>query len=255
MGFGRLSKRFAQNREGLSMVKKTRDCQFFASRPPAKFLSFHETFQLMMIIQSFLKNILPLTCGLALSTSAFGQLEVSKDAKFKVDDPKFETLQSPVISDGNGKNFKPKDWLEVEVKLKAAVRKEPADGYLDQIRVNWHVVVKGQDRKKYKISKTVTYVNLPVDEEVYVSIYISPNTLKRITGNPKAGKNDLEAIGGEIEWGGKMVGFFSHGQKAGWWREALRGVEATSKFPLLDKSQTPFAALWYDRYAEVLPKD
>ena len=165
MGFGRLSKRFAQNREGLSMVKKTRDCQFFASRPPAKFLSFHETFQLMMIIQSFLKNILPLTCGLALSTSAFGQLEVSKDAKFKVDDPKFETLQSPVISDGNGKNFKPKDWLEVEVKLKAAVRKEPADGYLDQIRVNWHVVVKGQDRKKYKISKTVTYVNLPVDEE------------------------------------------------------------------------------------------
>ena len=210
----------------------------------------------MMIRQRFSANILPLVCGLSLPISAFGQLELSKDAKFKVDDPKFTELQSPEIQDGNAKSFKPKDWLEVEVKLQPdRVRNEPKDGYLDQINVNWHVVVKGQDRKNYKISKSVTYVNIPVDEPVYVSIYISPNTLKRITGSSKASKSDLEAIGGEIEWGGKMVGFFTHGQKAGWWREALKGVEATSKFPLLDKTQTPFAALWYDRYAEVQPKN
>ena len=177
----------------------------------------------MMIRQRFLANILPLVCGLSLPISAFGQLEMSKDAKFKVDDPKFTELQSPEIQDGNAKSFKPKDWLEVEVKLQPdRVRNEPKDGYLDQINVNWHVVVKGQDRKNYKISKSVTYVNIPVDEPVYVSIYISPNTLKRITGSSKASKSDLEAIGGEIEWGGKMVGFFTYGQKAGWWREALR---------------------------------
>ena len=204
----------------------------------------------------YLKNVLPFFFGLSLSISAFGQLELSKDAKFKVDDPKFTELQSPEIQDGNAKSFKQKDWLEVEVKLQPdRLRNEPKDGYLDQIIVNWHVVVKGQDRKNYKISKTVTYVNIPVDEPVYVSVYISPNTLRRITGSSKASKSDLEAIGGEIEWGGKMVGFFAYGQKAGWWREALKGVEATSKFPLLDKTQTPFAALWYDRYAEVQPKN
>lgn len=209
-----------------------------------------------MMNQRFLKTLLPLACGFSLVSTAFGQLELSKEARFKVDNPKFTELQSPEIQDGNAKNFKPKDWLEVEVKIEVdKLRTEPEDKYLDQIKVNWHVVVKGQDRKAYKISKTVTHVNIPTDEEVYVSIYLSPNTLKRITGNARASKNDLEAVGGEIELNGAMVGFFTFGEKNGWWREPLKNVEATSKFPLLDKTQTPFAPLWYDRYAEVLPKD
>ena len=209
-----------------------------------------------MINQRFLKSLLPLAFSFGLASSAFGQLELSKDARFKVDNPKFTELQSPDIQDGNAKNFKPKDWLEIEVALKVdKLRNEPEDKYLDQIKVTWHVVVKGQDRKAYKISKTVTHVNIPTDEEVYVSVYLSPNTLKRITGNARASKSDLEAVGGEVELNGAMVGFFTFGQTKGWWREPLKNVEATSKFPLLDKTQTPFAPLWYDRYAEVQAKD
>jgi len=203
------------------------------------------------------KRFISLSVSFGLCLMASGQLEVSQEAKFKVEDPEFEELQSPEINDGNAKNFKPKDWLEIEVKFSAEVQPSaaPADDYLDQITINWHVVVKGQDRKVYKISKSVTHVNIPLNEDLFASVYLSPNTLRRITGNPKASKSDLEAIGGEIAWKGKMVGFFSYGEKAGWWRKPLKGVEATSKFPLLDKSQTPFAPLWYDRYAEVKPKD
>jgi|TARA_B110000914_G_scaffold11240_1_gene9018 hypothetical protein len=209
-----------------------------------------------MIKQRFFKTFLPLACLFTLSGVALGQLEISKDAKFAVDDPEFTTLQSPTINDGNSKKFRAKNWLEVEVKLKVQkLAEEPKDKYLDEIKVTWHIVVKGQDRKSYKITKTVTHVNIPTDEEVYVSIYLSPNTLKRITGKDKASKSDLEAVGGEIELRGAMVGFFSHGEKAGWWRKALKDVEATSKFPLLNKNQTPFAPLWYDRYAEVMPKN
>ncbi len=204
----------------------------------------------------FLKTLLPLACCVVLSPVACAQLELSKDARFTVGDPEFDLLQSPIIVDGNGKNFKPKDWLEVEVLLKVdRLKVEPEDHYLDEIKVNWNIVVKGQDRKAYWIKKSVTYVNFPTDEEVYVSIYISPNTLKRITGKSRASKGDLEAVGGEIELNGAMVGFFSHGEKDGWWTKTLKGVEVTQKFPLLDKTQTPFAPLWYDRYAEVKPKD
>jgi hypothetical protein len=250
-----LSKGFGQNRGTLSTAKKARDFLFFASRAPSAFPRLGETFQQFMIYQRFFKNFLPLACSLALSGAAFSQLTASKDNKFDVDDPQFTELQSPTISDGNSKKFRPKEWLEVEVKLKVQkLKEEPKDKYLDQITVNWNIVVKGQDRKAYKITKKVTHVNIPTDEEVYVSIYISPNTLKRITGKDKASKNDLEAIGGEIELNGEMVGYFSHGQKAGWWTKELKGVEATQKFPLLDKTQTPFAPLWYDRYAEVKPK-
>lgn len=202
------------------------------------------------------KHFVPLALSLALSLAAQGQLKPSEKNKFTVDGPDFEELQSPEINDGNAKNFKPKDWLEIEVKLQVdELERQPADNYLDQITVMWHVVVKGQDRKAYKISRSVTHVNIPTDEEVYVSIYLSPNTLRRVTGKPRASKSDLEAVGGEIAYNNEMVGFFSSGERAGWWRKPLKGVEATNKFPLLDKTQTPFAPLWYDRYAEVQPKD
>ena len=209
-----------------------------------------------MTKRTYSKFFSPMICAISLSGVAYGQLELSKDARFDVGDPSFEELQSPVISEGNGKRFAPKDWLEIEVEVKVGrLKEEPKDGYLDEFKVNWHVVVKGQDRKNYWIKKTVTHVNLSREDSVFVSIYLSPNTLRRITGKDRASKSDLEAIGGEIEYRGKMVGSFSHGEKDGWWTKTLKSVEVTQKFPLLNKTQTPFAPLWYDRYAEVKPVD
>lgn len=207
-----------------------------------------------MIKRTFSNFLSPMICAISLSGVAHGQLERSDVATFDVGNPSFDELQSPVISEGNGKRFNPKDWLEVEVQIKVdKLKEEPKDGYLDEFKVNWHIVVKGQDRKNYWIKKTVTHVNLSREDSVYVSIYLSPNTLRRITGKDRASKSDLEAIGGEIEYQGKMVGSFSHGQKEGWWRKELKSVELTQKFPLFNKTQTPFAPLWYDRYAEVKP--
>lgn len=207
-------------------------------------------------MQTTFRNFLTVACSLALTGSAFSQLELSKKNAFDVSKPSFDDLQSPDLQTGNSKKFSPKDWLECEVKLKVKkLADTPDDKYLDQFKVNWYVVVKGQDGKGYMMTKTITHVNMPIDEEVVVSVYLSPNSLQRITGKQRAGKGDLEAIGGEIEYGGEMVGFFSHGERAGWWRKELKNIERTEKFPLLDKSQTPFAPLWYDRYSEILPKN
>ena len=135
------------------------------------------------------------------------------------------------------------------------LKNPPKDEYLDSVDVKWWVVVKGQDRKTYLMEKSVTHVNIPVDEEVVASVYLSPNALRRITGNSSASKSDLEAVGGEVHYAGEMVGFFSHGKRDGWWRKDLGSVERTAKFPLLDKNETPFKFLWYDRYAEIAPKN
>ncbi len=199
--------------------------------------------------------------GLALASASvtFGQEEVplSKDNKFNVGSLEFTDIPSPDISTGGvNKRFKPKDWLEIEVPFKVQrMKNPPKDDYLDSVTVKWWVVVKGQDRKTYLVEKEVTHVNIPVDEEVVAAIYISPNALRRITGSSSASKSDLEAIGGEIHYNSEMVGFFSHGQPNGWWRKDLgKNVERTGKFPLLDKNETPFKFLWYDRYAEIAPK-
>jgi len=103
-----------------------------------------------MSISSLTKPILLVALSAALSVTAFGQ------AKIDVGSPKFDELQSPSVNSGNGKNFKPKDWLEIEVQLKVGkVVPEPKDGYVDSLEVKWFIVVKAQDRKTYRLEKTV----------------------------------------------------------------------------------------------------
>jgi len=201
-----------------------------------------------MSISSLTKPILLVALSAALSVTAFGQ------AKIDVGSPKFDELQSPNLGGGNGKNFKPKDWLEIEVKLKVGkVVPEHKDGYVDALDVKWFIIVKAQDRKTYRLEKTVKHVNIPIGEEIFTSIYLSPNTLKRITGKDKAGKGDVEAVGGEVHYNGAMArdGFFQHGARKGWWTKEMKGVITTEKFPLLNKDETPFKLFWHDRYAEI----
>ncbi len=201
------------------------------------------------------RSIIAISLSAGLSMTSFAQ-KSKLPAKVKVDKPAFDTLQSPTLGGGNSKSFRPKDWLEIEVPFQLeGLNPKSKDGFADIMEVKWYIVVKGQDRKNYRIEKTVKHVNIPVGEEVVTSVYLSPNTLKRITGKDKAGKGDLEAIGGEIHYGGTMVGFFSHGLKKGWWKDEIKSVTTTTKFPLLNKDETPFKLFWHDRYAEIAKKD
>ncbi len=253
-----LSKGFPQIPKSLSIVKKyERNTGFLLAVPRHVFLASLKSRNPTTAMHTILRPFLALAFAGSLTSLATAQEmpKRSEDNKMIVDKPAFDDLQSPNIQTGNSKRFRPKDWLEVEVKIKPGkFKQEPKDGYLDAITVKWFIVVKGTDRKSYMMKKEIEYVNIPFDEDTYVSVYLSPNTLKRITGKDRAGKNSLEAVGGEIHYGGEMVGFFSHGQQAGWWVRPLKNTERTEKFPLLDKSETPFSFLWYDRYAEIKPK-
>jgi len=214
-----------------------------------------------MIKGKILRNVAS-AIGLAIVLGSFASAQdkdgipkLSKDNKFSVSGPEFNELPSPDINTGVNKKFKPKDWLEIEVKFKVQkLKTPPKDEYLDSVTVKWWVVVKSQDREAYLMTKEITHVNIPIDEEVVASIYLSPNTLRRITGKSTVSKTDLEAIGGELHYGDEWVGYFTHGEARGWWLKDLESVQRTGKFPLLDKNETPFKTLWYDRYAEIAPK-
>ena len=174
-------------------------------------------------------------------------------------DLKFDDLQSPDVAIGKNKKFKPKDWLEIEVtaKLDNIPPANRNEEFHDSVTVAWNIILKGQDRQTYWIKKTVEHVNVPADEEVVFSVYLSPNTLKRITGKDNGGKSDLDAVGGDISVNGVRAGFFKAGKfKAGWWTaEAPKSVTVTQKYPLMSKDQTPFKLFWHDRYAEIKPKE
>ena len=173
-----------------------------------------------------------------------------------IDKPSFDDLLSPDVQGKTTiKNWKPKDWLEVELKLKIKSSNKDEE-YADRVSVTWFVAANVNEGGKVRIrvlEKEVSYVNVPIDEDVYVSVYLSPSAVKRISGSEKAGKNVVEAIGGEITVNGtqpvKGSGFFTTEAKSKgkWWDDLPR----YNKIPLRNKNETPFKFFWWDRYAEI----
>lgn len=184
---------------------------------------------------------------LGLTNGAMGQ------GKADIGKPSFDALPSPDVNVGKSKAFKPKDWLEIEVgiTLPAQNREQKEIGFVNSVLVKWYVAMKDKASKKIVLlNKDVNHINVPVDEEFYASVYLSPNTLKRLTGGSSGGKGDVEAIGVEVFVDGVKVGEESVKQKAGWWKSSS-SLGRGDAFPLLNKNETPFKPFWWDRYAEI----
>jgi hypothetical protein len=176
---------------------------------------------------------------------------LSAQEKAEVEKPTFDDLPSPEFNVGKSKSFKPKDWLEVEAKVRLPKGQGSDELFAEQMSVKWYVAVKNPDGKGvYLLTKDINFMNVPRDEDVYVSVYLSPNTIKRLTGTDRAGKQAVERVGLEVLVNGVKVGDASSQQELTRWVNAP-SLARTEKFQLLDKNETPFRALWYDRYAEI----
>ena len=172
-------------------------------------------------------------------------------AKIDIDKPDFDNLTSPEMGSGAGKKVKAKDWLEVEVKFKVeAVKPAAKDGFVDQAEVVWYVAVENPGGKGYWLmEKKITHVNIEIGEDLFTSVYLSPNSVKRLSGKDRAAKKIVWGVAGTITIGTTTETFNSQPSKKEWWKS--ENLSRTEKVPLLDKSETPFKALWWDRYAEI----
>lgn len=182
--------------------------------------------------------------------SAYGQAP-----KLVADKPTFEDLQSPEFTGGGKQHpFKAKNWLEIEAKLNIASGGAAKAKVCEHLTVKWYVAVKNPDKPgtMLLLTKDVEHMNIPYDEDVYCSVYLSPVSVKRITGSDRPGKGSVEAVGYEVLVNGVKVATESAGRgKAGWWNEPSDKIARTETVPLLNKAETPFRAMWWDRYAEV----
>lgn len=174
--------------------------------------------------------------------------------KVAAEKPTFDDLTSPEFSGGNQKAFKPKDWLEIETKINAAMSPAPKSMTCDRLTVKWYVAVKNPEKPgtMLLLTRDVEHVNVPLEEDVYCSVYLSPASLKRITGSDRGGKSAVEAVGYEILVNGVKVAEDTTKFKPGWWNAASEKISRSDAVPLLNKSETPFSNSWWDRYAEVL---
>ena len=183
--------------------------------------------------------------------SAFGQA-----AKVIGEKPAFDDLPSPEFSGGKQKSFKPGDWLELEAKLKISLSPEPPSKTCDKVTIKWYVAVKNPDKPGtfLLLTKDVDHVNVPVEQEVYGSVYLSPASIKRLTGSDKGGKGAVEFVGYEVLVNGEKKVDETNKGKPGWWNTASDKISRTDTVPLLTKPETPFSNMWWDRYAEVSPE-
>jgi hypothetical protein len=172
----------------------------------------------------------------------------------KADVGSFEVndMPSPDLGGTDTKKFRPKDWLELEAGLKipAQNREQQEAGFIDRVVVKWYVAMKEKSsRKMMLLTKDITHINIPVDEEVFTSVYLSPNTIKRLTGSDRASKRDIEVAALEVLVNGVKVGEYTSDMKGGWWNAP--SLARGDRFPLLNKNETPFKVFWWDRYAEI----
>ena len=174
-------------------------------------------------------------------------------AKVLGDKPTYDDIPSPEFGGAKNKAFKPKDWLEIETKLNISLSPEPATKTCDKITVKWYIAVKNAEKSGTFLlfTKDIDYVNVPVSEEVYCSVYLSPSSIKRLTGFDRAGKSAVEYVGYEVLINGEKVAQETSKGKPGWWNAASDKISRSDKVPLLNKAETPFAPMWWDRYAEV----
>ena len=189
--------------------------------------------------------------------------------KIDVDKPEFDDLESPdPPADTREKVWRQKDWLEMEVKFEIeAIKPEPRDKTLPKLTIKWFIVALDptQKQKSYiLLEKEVEHVNVPVGDEIYASCYISPSGVRRLSnGGDRASKNIIFGVGGElyVEGQEEPVAFFTSkkdtvkvdGRKLPFWYAP--NLAASTSVQILDKSETPFQWLWWDRYAEIAPKE
>jgi hypothetical protein len=212
-------------------------------------------FQNRSVMNVLLRNSLSVTFSAVLAAISIGSAH-GQASKVVGEKPQFDDLQSPEFSGGKQKSFKPKDWLEIEAGLKISLSPEPASKTCERITVKWYIAVKNPEKSGMMLllTKDIDYVNIPLDEEIFCSVYLSPGSIKRLTGSDKGGKSTVEFVGYEVLVNGVKAAEETSKGKVGWWNMASPKIGRSDSPPLLSKSETPFRSMWWDRYAEVAPE-
>lgn len=197
-----------------------------------------------------------LSAAVVTASLAFSASAVAQAVKVTAEKPSFDDLPSPTDFGGaKSKSFKPKDWLEVETKLKFQMAPAPKSQTLERMTVKWYIAVKNPEKSGtfLLLTKDIEYVNIALDEDVYSSIYLAPASLKRLTGSDRAGKGSVEYVGFEVLVNGEKLAAETNKGQVGWWNAASDKISRTDTVPLLSKKETPFSVMWWDRYAEEAP--
>ncbi len=156
---------------------------------------------------------------------------------FEISDIAPEVMKTPDINFQYGpRNSKtdPQDWVQVEVTFQA----EPE--FTDELTVKYFIAI-----NKQLLVGEVAHINVPQGTELRSVMYVPPRTLQRLMGGKNMSKNSFDNIAVQMMVKGQLVAqkSWKGGGNENWFQQVQQIPNL-----VLNKSETPFAPLYWDRY-------
>ena len=172
---------------------------------------------------------------LLLALTSFGQ---RADYDIKKISP--AVILSPAVSFNFGPQHpqgKAEQWLEVEVNFESRV------AWTDELTVKYYILLADQC-----LTGQVTHIDIPAGRDLYSVMYVPPRTITHITNGRALTGLDIQDVGVQLISKGQVIATksFKTVGATQWWQN-LQQVNGK----VLNKDQTPFAPLIWDRYEQI----
>ncbi|HZA38357.1 MAG TPA: Amuc_1102 family pilus-like protein [Candidatus Baltobacteraceae bacterium] len=181
--------------------------------------------------------------GFLLGLSIFLPLIVSAQtragAEFQITKITKNLIPTPQFAHAGGAQYQTNQrdrWLEVEVEFKATPE------LTDELTFKYYILFNGT-----LLTGEVTHVNIPAGRENRSVMYIPPRALARFANNRAITENSCQNIAVQIVQQGAVKAETSLNRAQPQWFAALPQVSGF----VLNKDQTPFAPLYWDRYEQI----
>lgn len=136
-------------------------------------------------------------------------------------------------------------WLQIFLEFETQGGRK---GWVDEVTVDWFVLVRPPDAKPMLLQETVTYVDLQEGKH-HAAVYLRPAFIKRHC-ETKTPNESFFAAYVEISAGGQRLArqeVSRANQPENWWRAKEPAVRLMAE-ELLPPAETPFALSDYDFY-------
>lgn len=182
-------------------------------------------------------RLLPLlTLLLASAGPLFAQLRPGEEFAVKTVAPAVVKTPEFTYTGGDQRRSQPGQWLVVEAEFAARPELTP------EVTLKYYVLFNGS-----LLTGEVTHVNVPAGNSLFSVMYLSPRSITRLLKGAAFSSAAIENIAVVLSKPGvsaPLAEFVLRPNPKGQWWTTLQQVPGF----LLNKSETPFAPLYWDRY-------
>ena len=175
---------------------------------------------------------------LSLAAAGFAQ-SVRAPNEFQLTRITKNLITAPEFSYGGAEQFRtgePKLWLEVEAEFVSVPE------FTDELAFKYFILINGK-----LLTGEVTHVNIAAGRENHSVVYVPPVVLARFNNNRPLAPNSVQNVAVQIVQRGAVKSELSLMRAPPQWYKALQGIAGF----VLNKNETPFAPLYWERYPQI----